>query len=460
MALLKRSEGDEQPCIPLGWLRLRLPFVHYRFTLPEFVAGIVCTFILFAVVPILTDVLGMTTAQAYTVIVIQMWLYLLHAHFGDPIVSGWVTPCIPLVAAFLLRFDAGIDRIYALMSLQMWFALFLIVLGATGAARPLVRRLPQTLKAGIILGAGIAGFLDVFLHDVPWNIKYLPVGILVGGGLAIIIVWGYWLVANRERLPFIGLLQQYGLPIGYVAGVGIATAVGEIAVPTILWSITPMDWGGMISGFTLLGVGFPPWMILLAALPLAIVIYITAYGDMVFAEACVIAGGKKRLDEAVPLTSNRTHIITGVRNIASSLFALTPAMAGPIWTSMTAIVADRWSKGRKSMESVWDGCNTFAWTMALFCLAGPVITLFAQGFAVALAIALIMQGFVAAYIGLAMVKYVQQRGIAIIMAVVLASQGALWGLSVGIVLYLLMEFRIHRKDRLPEPEVEILSEVE
>jgi hypothetical protein len=455
----ERPEGEEQPHIRIGFLRLRLPLVHYRFTGVEFLAGIVCTFILFAIVPILTDVLGMSKPMAYAVIVIQMWLYLLHAHFGDPVVSGWVTPCIPLVVAFLLEFPAGVERVYALLSLQIWFTAFLFGLGLTGLARPLVEKLPQTLKAGIILGAGIAGYLDVFYHtEVSWNYTHSPIGILGGSILACGLVWSYPLLVRREKYKVISTLQQYGLPIGFFSAVVLGLIFREIPFPTISWGLLPLDFKGLIEGYTVVGIGFPPWVTMVYALPLAFIIYITAYGDIVFGQEVIKSYQRNRPDEKVDLNPNRIHFITGIRNLVSVLAAPTPAMAGPLWTSMTAIIADRWSKGKKYMYSIWDGYNTFAVTLAILCFFGPIVTVFSTGFGNALAVGLVMQGFVSSFVALGMVQYVQQRGVAIIMAIVLATVGAWQALLIGGVMYLLMEFRLRKEDRLPEPEVEMLME--
>ncbi|WP_320040919.1 hypothetical protein [uncultured Desulfobacter sp.] len=59
-----------------------------------------------------------------------------------------------------------------------------------------------------------------------------------------------------------------------------------------------------------------------------------------------------------------------------TFFAPYPGLAGPIWTAVTATVADRYRQGRNAMDSMFSGAGTF-WIsgfIALFIL--PLVSFF------------------------------------------------------------------------------------
>lgn len=52
-----------------------------------------------------------------------------------------------------------------------------------------------------------------------------------------------------------------------------------------------------------------------------------------------------------------------------------------------------------------------------------------------------MQGFVCARVGMNMIRTNEEMGVAGVIAAVLAIRGAAWGLAVGILLFLLVQYR-------------------
>jgi NADH:ubiquinone oxidoreductase subunit K len=62
--------------------------------------------------------------------------------------------------------------------------------------------------------------------------------------------------------------------------------------------------------------------------------------------------------------------------------------------------------------------------------------------AIGLSITLLLQGFLCGYIAMSLVSNNLQRGIAVIIGVVLAVQGAAWGLMIGLALYFLLEYQL------------------
>ena len=108
---------------------------------------------------VITDVLGIPFELAWGMVIINGFLYTLHATWGDPVVPGWITPSIPLTIAFLSTFPMGPERIQALIALQLIIAIIFIVMGFTGVAGKLLGIVPSSIKAGILMGAGFASVI-------------------------------------------------------------------------------------------------------------------------------------------------------------------------------------------------------------------------------------------------------------------------------------------------------------
>ena len=102
-------------------------------------------------------------------------------------------------------------------------------------------------------------------------------------------------------------------------------------------------------------------------------------------------------------------------------------------------VGERYKEGRKSMDSIYSGIGTFRW-MTFICVALVPVASFVQPILpAALSLTLIVQGYVCCKIGLSMISTDMERGIAGVMAAVLATSGASWGLAVGVVIYILIK---------------------
>jgi len=160
--LIKREIGQKQPYFPLGPFELRLPFIHYRFELADYAQGLIMCAVCLGIIPVLQEYLGMPFEIAITIVILNGFLYLWHAHLGDPVVPGWITPAIPLLLLWLKTFPEGVPRMHALIAFEFELGLFSLFLGATGLARKFVDLVPDALKAGILLGAGVAAVRLVF----------------------------------------------------------------------------------------------------------------------------------------------------------------------------------------------------------------------------------------------------------------------------------------------------------
>lgn len=133
----KREYGARQPGIRMGLLTLRLPFIHYRFEIADYLQGLLMCTVCLAIIPVLTGKLGMSFEIALAIVIFNGTLYLAHVTFGDPVIPGWVTPAIPLLIAYVETFAPGVERMQALIAFQLTFGLFCVFLGVTGSSQAL-----------------------------------------------------------------------------------------------------------------------------------------------------------------------------------------------------------------------------------------------------------------------------------------------------------------------------------
>lgn len=434
---MKREHGKEHPYINLGVFKLRLPFVHTKWEWPEAIQGLILVAVAMGAIPLVQEVLGCSFEVALTMMVLNGVLYVLHPFFGDPVFPGWITPAIPLVMGYTAGFAQGIDRIHAIIALQLSMAIIFTFMGVTGLAKKLVGRVPVSLRAGIILGAGIAAVTSVIKPGGRMEGK--EVTILLGTVICYLILFSHRFAVTKNKSKFLQALAKYGMVPGFVVAAIIGPIFKEIPFPTIEWGFTPLKFGEVISGYTVFGApGFPPVEYFIKAIPLVIAAYIIAFGDFVLAEVVTKDAEATRGDEHIDFNPNRSNIISGIRNLIMGLFAPYAPLNGPLWAGGTIAVAERYKHGRKDMDSVFGGLSSYTAAMALAAFFTPIVTLVKPVLPAGLALTLIVQGFACAYIALDMVKSKEERGVAGIMAIFLAFRGSAWGLAVGIILHLLI----------------------
>lgn len=160
--LHQQDLGVEAPYWPVGPFKVRLPFIHYRFEISDYMQGLLMCAVDLAAIPLMTEFLGMPFEVALAVVILNGLLYLTHHLLGDPVVPGWITPAIPLLMAYCSQFPEGPERVHALIAFQLMLGAFSIGLGMTGMARKVVSLVPSALKAGIIMGAGLSAVVTVF----------------------------------------------------------------------------------------------------------------------------------------------------------------------------------------------------------------------------------------------------------------------------------------------------------
>lgn len=435
----RRLDGQEQPSM-LGPLKLRLPFVHYKIELPDWIQGAILAVVPMSITAYMLDVLGIPFEIAIGFVIINNFLYLLHTHFGDPSIAGWITAGIPLYVSFLLGFPEGEARIQALIALQAMVAIIFLVMGLFRGAEFLVNKVPLSLKAGILIGAGFAAVFNEFKAD--GRVWTMPTTILVGAALGFFMMFSKSAEPLRKKYSLFRFVAQYGIAIPFAIAYAFGILIGDIAPPKITWNIVPIHFGEIFSNYSIFGVGVPPLSMFLQALPLAIAAYIIAFGDVLVVSSLINRANEVRKDEKIVFSASRNSIIVAIRNGLEALFMPFLGLAGPQWTAGQALVTTRYmANSRKTVDSYWGGATGIFWGMSIALLLGPLVSLFQPGVAVGMTLTMLIQGYLCGYLAMELLKDSSnlQRGIAVIVGTVLVAKGAAWGLAVGLVLWALLE---------------------
>lgn len=431
-----RSLGDESPYVPMGPFKLRLPFVHYRFELADYLQGLLMCAVDLAAIPLMIELLGMPFEAALAIVILNGLLYLSHHILGDPVVPGWITPAIPLLIIYVETFPEGVDRIHALIAFQMTLGLLALLLGITKMATKVVFIIPSAIKSGIILGAGIAAVTTVFEKGGRFDLY--PWTITISVGLAFYLIFSDHFKQMSEKYRLWSNIGKLGIFPIILLSVFISPLFKETSWPQLEWGFTNPDFVLMFHSYTVFGLGFPPIDMFLSALPLALAAYIVLFGDVLQAEAILKEADQIRSDEKIDYNANRAHLIFGGRNAIMSIFGSDVVMCGPLWAAMHVVIVERYKKGRKAMDSIFGGSGSFRWGTFTGLLLMPVVTLVKPILGIALALTLLIQGFVSVRIGIMESRSQKDLGIAGIIAAILVVKGATWAFAGGIILTFLV----------------------
>lgn len=431
-----RQYGEESPYIPFGPFKLRLPFIHYRFEWPDYVQGLLMCAVDLAAIPLLMELLGMPFEVALAVVMLNGLLYLTHHLLGDPVIPGWITPAIPLIMAYVSQFPEGEQRVQALFAFQLTLGLLSIFLGVTGLAQKVVSLVPSAIKSGVIIGAGVAAVTSVF--QVGGRFESLPWTISIAVGIAFYLIYSQHFNALKNKNKLLSMISNLGIFPVIVLAIIIAPLFGEAPWPKMEWGISAPDFSSLWNDYTVFGVGFPSLMMFLTGLPTVLAAYIVLFGDVLQSKSLVSEADDIRRDEKIDYNPNRAHLVFGGRNSIMSFFGPDVTMCGPMWAAMQVVVIERFKQGRKVMDSIFGGSGSFRWGTNTGLLLLPIVSLVQPILGVALALTLLIQGYVSIKVGILESKSQRDLGIAGIIAAVLAIKGAAWGFAVGILLSFLI----------------------
>ncbi|MBL4623026.1 MAG: hypothetical protein JKY89_11550 [Immundisolibacteraceae bacterium] len=436
MQIYKRTEGAEQPYWPCGPFKIRLPFVHYRWESAETVQALIMFVVSLAMIPLLEQYLGLPYDVALAYIVIGGVGFMLPALLGVPLVPGWITPAIPVVLIFLGNFEPGPDAIRALVALQLLVFAIFFLLGVTRLGSVLVHAIPNSLKAGILIGAGIAAIIGEI--EPGGRLAMTPISLVVGGLASVYLLFSLSFKVWVKRHPLVQKIANYGMVPAMVLAMLVGWSVAEYPFPDVQLGITRPAFGELLA-YLPWTLGAPSLDMFLIALPTALIAYVIAFGDIIVGTTLMERVDQDRPDEKIDIDVNRIHLVTAIRNLLHAAFAPYPGLAGPIWTAVCATTAERYRYGRDAMESIYSGSGTF-WIVgfiALFVL--PLVSLFQPVLPIALSLTLLVTGYLCISIGIEQVEETTERGVAGVVAVVLAVHGAGYALAVGAALYLMLE---------------------
>ena len=373
----RQRRENELPYIPFGPFQIRFPFIHYKIESVEFIQGLILGVTALAAVPYLEQYLGLPYELAWSCVIIETMLYMLHSLLGDPVVPGWITPTLPLTIVFLEGFPMGKERIQAMIALQMLVGLVFIFMGITKLADKFVHAVPNSVKGGILLAAPVTVMAGQLGEG--GNMHKYPLAIVAGVGLLILISFSDKYQEKRKNNKFLDLVARYGNLFPYL----IAMVVGLL----------------------------------------------------VTTETLVTEARQSRDDEYIDFNSSRSNLVSGIRNLILSVIAPFPPLSGPLWVGMTVSVSIRYKEGKKAMKSLIGGMASFRIATFLSVLIIPVVSFFRPIFGVGSSITLMFQAFVCARIGMDYCRTDRDKMIAGVMAAVLATQGtawaSAWALAVG-----------------------------
>ncbi|MEY1660967.1 solute carrier family 23 protein [Isoalcanivorax beigongshangi] len=434
--LYQRADGAEQPYWPLGPFKVRLPLVHYRWEMAEMLQGFIMFVVSLGMIPLLEKYLGLPYDVALAYVVVCGIGFMLPALLGVPLVPGWITPAIPVVLLFLGDYAPGPEAIQALFALQLLVFLIFLVLGLTRLGSTMVRIVPNSMKGGIIIGAGLAALMGEI--STGGRVANTPISLIAGSLICLYLMFSVSFKHLTERRPAMRKIVNYGMVPGMLVAIVVGIAIGEYDMPDVRWGITQPAFGEMWS-YLPFAVGLPPLKLFLLAVPTAVIAYIIAFGDIIVGQSLMQRADELRTDEKIEQNVDRIHLVTALRNALHAFFAPYPGLAGPLWTAVGATMAERYKYGRAAMESIYSGAGTFwiAGFIALFML--PLVSFFQPVLPIALSLTLVLTGYICLMVGFEQLENNTERGIAGTMGVVLAVYGAGWGLAAGAVLYLLIE---------------------
>lgn len=430
-----RATGGPSKGWRWGPFTFRLPFLHSRLHWPEFLQGLlVATATGLALVPILVGYFGMTFEEGIAAsLLFSVFLVASIYIFGEPYAPGWNTAALPLVMLFVFTgYATPEERFQAMTAMSLGFAALVFVLGITGLGRRLMHWLPSTLKAGILLGASLAAFKQVFVVDAERFLLQQPVSIVVACAVCLVFLFSVPFERLKWRYRSLGLLAAMGLLPGFLAAALIGPLVGEVNYEIEWgWLLPPVaDAVRKMSPFS---IGWPGVDMYIAAIPLILITYVIQFGDWVTGDAVLRDAQGKRPDDPIDIEPNRAHLALAIRNFGSGLVAPFFPTQGTLWTGVHVIVVSRWKQGSGAMRDLHSGLISY-YLMALpfiyFLL--PLLTGLKPLLGIALSLTLILSGFACAYIGMSIPRDAVSRGSALLTGAALALFTPWIGLLVGI----------------------------
>lgn len=457
MAFMKRTPGGVQPCIPIGFLRIRLPFIHFKISPPEIVTGIMNACTSYGMLAVLISTLGLDPETAWALVVFETLLYFCNWLLGEPSVCGWITPAAVIVIAFLETFDPGIVRIQALIAIQLELAAIFLFLGFSGLSKKLNIMVPPGIKAGIVLGAGIGAIYARLKEGGPVDDALWAC--IAGLAVVFALMFSQRVRKRMDTNKIVRFLGNYSFLFAVIALIVVGGMTGEFKYEFSGQIVKVPDFGHMFMQVSPFFIGFPDLHTWLHAAPIAIIAWVIAYGDFITVKQLGLQA--LREDEFIEFDSNRTNVICGIRNLLLGFFAPYPALAGPLSAPYCVATYQRYKQdGRRGMDSIYDGSGTNIIFTGLGMFLYPVYEAAAAASGAILVTVLCIQGFVCTQIFFDLCRDKTDQGLAGMIAGFILARGGGVGLLAGSFLYALIadngkivdDLRLNREQQEKEDE--------
>lgn len=447
-----------RPELP-GWrwgpFTFRLPFYHTRFYWPEALQGLfIAAATGLAIVPLMTAFFGLSFEEAVAVSMIHSILIgSALIFFGEPYAPGWITPALPLVLAFVLGgSEDPTVRFQAMTAVSLNFAALLFILGVTGLGKRFVFWLPDTLKAGIILGAAIAALKRVFIDDAERFLLQQPIATALACGVCLIFAFSIPMQRLKDKYRFFAILGAMGLLPGFLLAAIVGPMVGEVSYD-IQWGILIPPVAEAWAKVSPFAIGWPSLELFLQTMPLAIITYVILFGDLVTGNEVIREGLAVRHDEHIDINPTRSHLSLAIRNALMGISAPFFPTQGALWTGVHVIIMQRWKQGTAAMNSLHSGLHSY-YLMGipiLFFLL-PLLTGLRPLLGIALSLTLVLTGFACAYIAMAIPKTNTSRGTVVLIGAGLAFFEPWVGLLFGVAATILLVGWDRNADPIPHED--------
>ena len=423
----------------------RIPFIHIRFRAAEFFQGMVISgATAFAGIPIVMG-MGLTFEEGVAVSLVAGTLIAAGPIlFGVPFAPGWVTPAYPIVIGVFATMgyyspvgaEYQIETFQFMAALSIEFTLLVAFLGITGLSSKIVNNIPNTLKSGIILGAAVAAFYQVFFKEFDSKYMEQPVAMTIALAICILTTFSQPFKRLAASNKIFQKISSLGLLPGFLIAATVAYVIGE-ATLNITWGFKFPDVVTLFERTSPFSIGFPPLNMYIDALPLVIIGYILLFGDIITGKAILKDPQKERPDEPLDVDVNKVHLSIAIRNFLGLIANPNFPTQGALWTGVHVVVAERWRKGPKEMPSIFDGLGSY-YLMAIpfLYVTLPFVTLMQPLMNIALNLTLVLTGFACAYVALAIPKTNAEMASALLIGLLVAFSGEyVWvALLIGILL--------------------------
>ncbi len=430
--------------IKWGPFVLRIPFIHMKFLTGEFLQGLVISGATALAAAPIAMAFGLSFEEAIACCFIASILITSGPIiFGEPLAPGWVTPALPLVLAFFMSkglFDGTyrIETFQYMAAMCIEFTAIILFLGLTGLGKVIIEKIPNALKSGIILGAAVAAFYQIFFSDYERYIGDAPISMITALLICTITTFSEPFKSLASKNNILKIIGSLGLLPGFLIAALVGYIFGEISFDIQSgFGVPPM--GDVYLKTSPLSIGFPPTSYYLEVFPLVVIGYLLLFGDFVTGIEILKDGQKQRPDEVLNIDLNRSHNSVGIRNLLGTIVNPFFPTQGALWTGVHVVIVERWKQGNTVMKSLFDGIGSY-YLMGLPVLffVLPFITFMKPLMILALGVTLVLTGLACSYVAMSLVKKNSEMAISLITAVFIAFADPWIGILIGFFLSILL----------------------